>query len=90
MQSLLALALIAWSFPVVAANPTARDLKEYRDKMELYVKAGQTPNKVAQSLSRYFGKHFEAEWLEGEKKTEVRVVIGSGNKISFMQVIGNI
>lgn len=90
MNSILAMALIAWSFPVAAANPSQADIDYYKARMILYQAAGQTPLQVANSLSKYFGKTFEAEWLPNEEKTEIRIVIGSGNKISFMQVIGNI
>ncbi len=89
-KTLLLAVLVLWGALAGAANPTPLDVDAYRARMKVYVAAGQNPQQVAKSLSNYFGRTFEAELFVREGYTEIRVVVGSGNRITFMQVIGNL
>jgi hypothetical protein len=69
--------------------PTEAELKTYTARMEVYIGMGQSPEQVAESLNRYFGKDFFYAVSNGWQGTaDLRIQFGSGNQMTYMQVIG--
>ncbi|WP_407307862.1 hypothetical protein [Acinetobacter sp.] len=73
---------------LVAAAPSDAEVKAYRDRVEIYIKLGQTPDQVAVSLSNYFGRaNFFAHDNGWDYTSDISYRVGDGNTITFLATV---
>lgn len=85
----LAAVLIAALSGQAAANPSDADVQAYRQRLALYIAAGQKPEEVVDSLTRFFPWYGARFGIETDRAGAVRyyVAIGAGNGMSFFAML---